>query len=720
MTRTRKDVWTLTRAEGDWPAALVAYEQAVRTLRARDPAGGRPTDPLGWRFLAAIHGLAGPNGQPDTSDALWSQCQHESWFFLPWHRMYLLAFELAIQDALNDDSWSLPYWYALDPDDLSQAVLPPAFRDAGAGLHTPMRSSVANSGAPLYPLPDLQDLTQSVVDALEADVFSTPDGTSSFGGGERSTPSFRGQELGLLEDAPHGSVHMLVGNDYRNGQLVRSGWMGSFYTAGLDPVFWLHHANIDRLWQVWLDQDPTHLNPTGDPAWFKTKFSFPKVGGGVHTWSIRDVLDTVALGYKYESTTPPSGVSPPAGQPAEGGLDLGLGEVTVPERRPPQVLGATDDVPLATSEPVEVALSQPVDFGLALDGGAPPVAERAFLRIEGITGTAAAPTYAVYLNVPPGEAPSEHPEAPRRLLLDLRLGRDLSEGRVARRIGVHHGPRGHSSTGCPGAAGALGSSASSGFVPPGRARGRGSARRARRSRRASSCRPASRSALGDRQLGDGADSSAHSRYPASRPALVCAASPDLAPRAVGVRRCVGCHVRSCGRRDRGRSGNPGRSPTAWAARCASGDIPLRDRRGRPLSGCWCLDRGVCPLDRDGGRNDALGRSPLRAPCRDAQPLAPSSPGDGVFRARLRRGLARHRCRPHRSTGCNSPTAPRSSLVGGGSPCGCRMADIPATPSDDATLWRSSGACHTAMARRPGLRGDRIPGGAALHVRCAGR
>ena len=64
---------------------------------------GRPSDPLGWRFQAAIHGLAAPAEAPDTSNALWSNCQHGSWYFLPWHRMYLAAFELIIQDALGDE-----------------------------------------------------------------------------------------------------------------------------------------------------------------------------------------------------------------------------------------------------------------------------------------------------------------------------------------------------------------------------------------------------------------------------------------------------------------------------------------------------------------------------------------------------------------------------------------------------------------------------------------
>jgi tyrosinase len=400
MTRTRQDVWKLTRDEGDWPAVLVAYDQAVGVLRDRTP-----DKPLSWTFLAAMHGLAAPNGRPDTSNPLWSNCQHGSWFFLAWHRMYLRAFELAIQDALGDDDWSLPYWYAVDPDDPDTSILPPAFLDRTKNLFTDKRSAPANGGR------RLPDLSQFLVEALRADLFSTATGVSTFGGGERDRPSFNGEEVGLLEGAPHGGVHSYVGNDYdRQGRPVRRGWMGSFYTAALDPIFWLHHSNIDRLWQVWLDLDPGNANPTDDPTWVDTEFSFPKVGGGLHTWSIGEVLDLETIGYEYASTAPPSAVVPGVAPPVAGVPDIGLEEVAVPEPLPPQVIGTTVDVPIATSEAVGVELAEPADLGLELAAGEPAGDGRVFLRVEGVTGTAAAGVYEVYLNVPPGESPAEHPE----------------------------------------------------------------------------------------------------------------------------------------------------------------------------------------------------------------------------------------------------------------------------------------------------------------------
>jgi tyrosinase len=414
MTRTRRDAWTLTDQEGDWPATLVAYERAVGLLRDLDPPNGPPVDPLGWQYLAAIHGRATAGGQTDTSDPLWSTCQHGSWYFLPWHRMYLLAFEHIVQHVLGDPDWSLPYWFSIDPDERRTAALPPAFREARPGndLFTTERSAAMNQGDSIHDVNIFGiALEQAVIDALDTATFSSDTGIATFGGGERATPLFNGPERGLLEDVPHGFVHSFVGDDFdENGNQVGRGWMGSFVTAGLDPIFWLHHANIDRLWQVWLDHDPSRVLPVDDPAWFDTEFSFPAPGGGLQTWKVGDVLDTVALGYEYDRTTAPSGVAPPAVPPGDVDVGPGLGtrEVGVPEPMPPQVLGATRDVPLASSAPVEVTLSEPAD--LALGGADVARPDRVFLRIEGITGTAAAPAYAVYLNVPGGEDPDDHPE----------------------------------------------------------------------------------------------------------------------------------------------------------------------------------------------------------------------------------------------------------------------------------------------------------------------
>jgi tyrosinase len=69
-----------------------------------------------------------------------------------------------------------------------------------------------------------------------------------------------------------------------------------------DPVFWLHHANIDRLWNEWMRRHgPQYLPVSGgpmghnldDPMW-----PFAHIGLMV---TPRDVLDSTALGYRYDT-----------------------------------------------------------------------------------------------------------------------------------------------------------------------------------------------------------------------------------------------------------------------------------------------------------------------------------------------------------------------------------------------------------------------------------
>ena len=69
-------------------------------------------------------------------------------------------------------------------------------------------------------------------------------------GGRIPAPVHFSSFTGLLEAQPHNTVHVKVG-----------GWMGDPNTAAQHPIFWLHHANIDRLWEHWLDRGDDRANP---------------------------------------------------------------------------------------------------------------------------------------------------------------------------------------------------------------------------------------------------------------------------------------------------------------------------------------------------------------------------------------------------------------------------------------------------------------------------
>jgi tyrosinase len=94
--------------------------------------------------------------------------------------------------------------------------------------------------------------------------------------------------------------------------------MSRFNTAALDPIFWVHHANIDRLWEVWLRRDPTHKNPT-EALWRSgIAFDFRNAAGAEVQMTCGEVVDPTAapLDYTYDDLADPLVAAPLAEPPA--------------------------------------------------------------------------------------------------------------------------------------------------------------------------------------------------------------------------------------------------------------------------------------------------------------------------------------------------------------------------------------------------------------------
>jgi tyrosinase len=232
------------------------------------------------------------------------------------------------------------------------------------------------------------------LDALDEDDFdSGPFGGRGFGGGSRP-PTHHANRMGALEGTPHGAVHVAVG-----------GYMLNPDTAALDPIFWLHHANIDRLWEGWLEKDAIHENPK-DVTWLTEPFDFLDHKGAPISLTAADVLDTTKLlhGYVYEGTQAAAGavILGDLGAPAQGDDSMAT---TVPE-----MVGAT-------AGPVKLG-SQAINVGFTLAKASGPVASvldsgtvpDVFLNFENVTARQLVNAYDVYVNVPSGDSPQQHPE----------------------------------------------------------------------------------------------------------------------------------------------------------------------------------------------------------------------------------------------------------------------------------------------------------------------
>lgn len=338
--RMRRDILSLS------PDELNDYRARLDDgLRAGDPASDAP-----WQRLASVHG---------------DWCLHYQEAFLFWHRAYLMRFEQMIDCPV-------PYWnwYAVTAsrDGRPGSGLPQAFVDetyvhprTGEVRPNPLRFAAARGGRGkacantsgtdcrwvrrdpvLYTTGDEQRAARQrklgllrlfqdqVTRALRFDLFSTPQGwpgypwanIQSFDPPPPDTDyPYRTETFDGAYEQPHDNFHGWIGPDMADNS----------YTA-FDPVFWSYHANIDRIFEIWLRAHPAAtytagfpIHPFAGPTAGRFEFDDPR--RFVYT-TIGDLAkDSRALGYDYAPpempdisgphAAPPTALSAPAtGEPA--------------------------------------------------------------------------------------------------------------------------------------------------------------------------------------------------------------------------------------------------------------------------------------------------------------------------------------------------------------------------------------------------------------------
>jgi tyrosinase len=249
----RRDIAGLTASD----PIIVAYRKAIKAMQCLPY-----NNPLSWTYQAAIHKTTLTAHLP-----LWNKCEHNSIFFWPWHRMYLYWFERIIRKMSGYPKWTLPYWNWSAP---GQQKLPEMFwKDKQSDLFTEHRNPDMNS--------ESGSLCATAVDYSRA--FAECD--------------FRTASA-WFEETRHKAIHNAIG-----------GWMGETKTAAQDPIFFLHHCNIDRLWNLWLAQGSQYSNPTNLSFWRDQKFCFYDENSTIQQRSCCQILSAAEqLGYKYEEEPP--------------------------------------------------------------------------------------------------------------------------------------------------------------------------------------------------------------------------------------------------------------------------------------------------------------------------------------------------------------------------------------------------------------------------------
>lgn len=409
-TFTRRNAWNNGGTFNN--PDLLWYAKGVGEMQSR------PLDnPNSWWFFAAIHGqyittdntqfpgwsfLPAPPQVPTTPlpsqalrDLYWDQCQHQSWYFVPWHRGYLIALEAQIRAAVvslgGPSDWALPYWNYFGPGD--EYKIPPAFTqqtlpDGSANpLFVKARYGPNFNG-------DIYVTTDENADCQTDTVY-----TNSYGGPE-TTFWHGGGTSGDLENNPHNGVHVDVGG-FKNNQ--NYGLMTDPGTAGLDPIFYFHHCNIDRMWAAW--DANGNGNPT-DPNWLSgpaasgdREFAMPMPDGSSWVYTPNDVNSLSQLDYDYDDLSVTVSPQPsnllnqrlmrlgaaPAAPPAAPGGNMGSADDV-------ELVGAHDGALRVTSSGARATVRLDSDvrekvsasLAAASDASLP---DRVYLRLENVRGS---------------------------------------------------------------------------------------------------------------------------------------------------------------------------------------------------------------------------------------------------------------------------------------------------------------------------------------------
>ncbi len=451
LTLTRYDIWNLNNGKisafpvtnpPGWDDISLYYAKALKAMGwQQSPAGNTDVTsmwpysqtPNTYFFQAAMHWYPLDSPAPLPS---WNHCTHEQsppgqpmlieQYFLPWHRAYIYFFEVIVRSYVaqlgGPGTWALPYWNYSYYDDSNPSApgapwvrssLPWVFSQAQLpdGSDNPLyMADIAKRGLqPNWPQNDTGDQGTMFLEP------STPDYDNAYG--QTDFVQFS-QTLDVA--GPHGAVHVDTGT---GDQVVSGGgWMTNPMTAAYDPVFWLHHAQIDRFWVGWNQAKASNENPS-DSTWMNaqddpshdTRWDFWADGNIANKLVVYpgQMVNPASLGdpfpysYGYQNLpTFPAPPNPGSQARAEAAPELAALSAAAGGPRPASAAAAVaggDAVELGR-EPVTASVPVPelAQAAAAHLAELPAAAEppHVILQLEGITSDGPPGNYLIYLNYP--------------------------------------------------------------------------------------------------------------------------------------------------------------------------------------------------------------------------------------------------------------------------------------------------------------------------------
>ncbi|XP_017644082.1 polyphenol oxidase, chloroplastic-like [Gossypium arboreum] len=261
-------------------------------------------DPRSFKQQANVH-CAYCNGAYDHVGFPDQQLQiHFSWLFFPFHRFYLYFYERILGKLIGDPNFAMPFWNWDSPPGM---VIPDIYVDPTSPLYDEKRNVD-------HQPPKLLDLDYAGTEELlskrdqiksnlsvmyrQMVTYKTPSlfHGAAYRAGDNPSPG-----MGSVENNPHTAVHRWVG-DKRE---PFSEDMGNFYSAGRDPLFYAHHCNVDRLWNIWKSLPGKKRTDFTDTDWLDSSFLFYDENANLVRVKVRDCLNSRTLGYDYQKVNIP-------------------------------------------------------------------------------------------------------------------------------------------------------------------------------------------------------------------------------------------------------------------------------------------------------------------------------------------------------------------------------------------------------------------------------
>lgn len=191
--------------------------------------------------------------------------------FLAWHRYYIYSLE---QELLKvDPTVTLPYWNWTDTNTFNSPIAP-AHSD---------KTFIDNIGTvkdnPLYSAL-IADGSRKTVRGHSPSLKVLNTARSGVDTALNSSKTLLDLNNKLV--VPHNNIHTGVAGDFGNQEL-----------AAYDPLFWSHHAEVDRQWAIWQANNPSTVPPGLDTPF--DDIGFPGI-------KVSDVMDYKnRLGYSYDN-----------------------------------------------------------------------------------------------------------------------------------------------------------------------------------------------------------------------------------------------------------------------------------------------------------------------------------------------------------------------------------------------------------------------------------